>query len=155
MSKAAIVGTLLAALETAPLDAYDYHHLGRKAHVFEGDRIVKKLGVAVTPPLAALSVTFSWRAPSKDRWDVIVIIADDLEAVGLPLTSPIWNTDLVQGRWTMPSEEPPDENPSTEEDEPVLPPELQHPFDECECDWAIRRILAGSQDHGSWVSLAD
>ena len=26
----------------------------------------------------------------------------------------------------MPSEEPPDENPSTEEDEPILPPELQH-----------------------------
>ena len=25
--KAAIVGTLLAALETAPLDAYDFHHL--------------------------------------------------------------------------------------------------------------------------------
>ena len=54
-----------------------------------------------------------------------------LEAVGLPLTSPTWNTDLVHGRWSMPSEEPPDENLCTEEDEPVLPPELQHPCDEC------------------------
>ena len=62
--KAAIVGTLLAALETAPLDAYDFHHLevklcslarrflGRKAYVFEGSRIVKKLGAAVTRRLA-------------------------------------------------------------------------------------------------------
>ena len=62
--KAAIVGTVLAALETAPLDAYDFHHLevklcslarrflGRKAYVFEGGRIVKKLGAAVTRRLA-------------------------------------------------------------------------------------------------------
>ena len=62
--KAAIVGTLLAALETAPLDAHDFHHLevklcslarrflGRNAHVFEGGRIVKKLGAAVTRRLA-------------------------------------------------------------------------------------------------------
>ena len=28
----------------------------------------------------------------------------------------------------MPSEEPPDENPFTEEDESVLPPELQTPM---------------------------
>ena len=58
------MGTVLAALETAPLDAYDFHHLevklcslarrflGRKAYVFEGGRIVKKLGAAVTRRLA-------------------------------------------------------------------------------------------------------
>ena len=179
--KAAIVGTLLAALETAPLDAYDFHHLEvklcslarrflrRKAYVFD----VKKLGAAVTrrlalcppvvipaktsevaseatflgtvhwtsvPTLAALFGTFLWREPtvktdgtlSLTAPRLLVIIDDDLEAVGLPLTSPTWNTDLVQGRWSMPSEEPPDENPSLGEDEPVLPPELQHPCDECE-----------------------
>ena len=32
----------------------------------------------------------------------------------------------------MPSDEQPDENPSAEKDEPVLPPELQHACDECE-----------------------
>ena len=129
--------------------------MARKAYVFEGGRIVKKLGAAVTrrlalcppvviqlrpktfevaseatylghlsPLLAALFGTFSWGehpvrtdgtlSPTAPR--LLVIIADDLEAVGLPLTSLTWNTDLVQGGWTMPSEEPPDENPSTEED---------------------------------------
>ena len=60
MFKAAIVGTFLAALETAPFEVCDFHHLevklcslarrflGRKAHVFEGGRIVRKLGAAVT-----------------------------------------------------------------------------------------------------------
>ena len=74
-----------------------------------------------------------------------MIIADDLEAVGLPLTSPTWNTDRVQGRWTMPSEDPPDENPSTEEDEPVLPPEVQHPCDECEWIGRSEGSLRGHQ----------
>ena len=94
---------------------------------------------SVSTPRSSLRHPLVERAPCKERCDVIttaprllVIIADDLEAVGLPLASPTWNTDLVQGRWSMPSEEPPDENPSTEEDEPVLPPELQHPCDECE-----------------------
>ena len=127
---------LLAALETAPLDAYDFQRfLERKAYVFEGDRIVKKLGAAVTrrlalcppvviqlrqrrlkwlrrqlvweqstghpsPPLAALFGTFSWGdlsvktdgtlSPTAPR--LLVIIADDLEAVGLPLTSPTSGT---------------------------------------------------------------
>ena len=170
--KAAIVGTLLPALETAPLDAHDFHHLEvklcslarrfleRNAPVFEGGRIVKKLGAAVTrrlalcppvviqlrqrrlkwlrrqliweqstghpsPPLAALFGTF-WRSEPPVKTDgtlsptaprLLVIIADDLKAVGLPLTSPTWKVDLIQGRLSMPSEE----NPLTEEDEPALP----------------------------------
>ena len=148
-----IVGKLLAALETAPLDAHDFHHLevklcslarrllGRNACVFEGGRIVKKLGAAVTrrlalcppdeiqlrqrrlkwlqrqliweqstghpsPPLAALFGTFSWSEPpvktdgtlSPTAPRLLVIIADDLQAFGLPLTSPTWNVDLIQGR---------------------------------------------------------
>ena len=197
---AAIVGTLLAALETAPLDAPDFHHLevklcslarrflGPNAYVFEGGRIVKKLGAAVTrrlalcppvviqlrqrrlkwlrrqliweqttghpsPPLAALFGTFSWCEPpvktdgtlSPTAPRLLVIIADDLEAVGLPLTSPTWNVDLIQGRLSMPSEEPPDENPLTEEDEPALPLELQHPCDECEWIGRSEGSLRGHQ----------
>ena len=89
------------------------------------------------PTLAALFGTFSWGEPPVKTDGTLSptaphLLMDDLEAVGLPLTSPTWKTDLVQSRWTMPSEEPPDENPSTEEDEPILPPELQHPCDECE-----------------------
>ena len=137
MFKAAIAGTLFTTLGTAPFDACDFHHLevklcsltrrfwGRKAHVFEGGRIVKKLGAAVTrrlalcppvviqlrqrrlkglrrqltweqfsghpsPPLAALFGTFSCGehpvktdgtlSPLAPR--LLVIIADDLEAVG-------------------------------------------------------------------------
>ena len=111
--------------------------------VFRADREVIYLGTvhwtSVTT-LAALFGTFSCgESPVKTDGTLsptarrpLVIIADDFEAVGLPLTSPTWNTDLVQVRWTMPSEEPPDENPSAEEDEPVLPPEIQHPCDECE-----------------------
>ena len=196
---AAIVGTLLAALETAPLDAQDFHNLevklcslarrflGRKAHVIEGGRIVEKLGAVVTrrhalchpnviqlrqrrlqwlrrqlfwersakhpsPPLAALFGTFSWREPpvktdgtlSSTAPRLLVIIAEDLEAVGLPLTSPTWKTDLIKGKWIMPKEEPTDESPSSEEDEPVLPPELQHPCDECE--W-IKRSEGSLRGH--------
>ena len=174
--------TLLAALETAPLDDLEVklcslarRFLGRNAYVFEGGRIVKKLGAAVTrrlalcppvviqlwqrrlkwlrrqlireqstghpfPPLAALFGTFSWSEPpvktdgtlSPTAPRLQVTIADDLEAVGLLLTSPTWNVDLTQDRLSMSSEEPPDENPLTEEDEPALPLELQHPCDECE-----------------------
>ena len=181
--KAAIVGTLLAALETGPLDAHDFHHLevelcslarrflGRNAYEFEGGRIVKKLGAAVTRRLALCPPVviqlrqrrLKWRrrqliweqstghpphplqlssAPSRGCEPPVktdgtlspaaprlqVIIADDLKAVGLPLTSPTWNVDLIQGRLSMPSEE----NPLTDEDEPALPLELQHPCDECE-----------------------
>ena len=162
----------MAALETAPLDAHDLHHLevklcslarpfvGCNAYVFEGGRIVKKLGAAVSrrlalcppvviqlrqrrlkwlrrqliweqptghpsPPLAALFGTFSWSEPpvksdgtlSPTAPRLLVIIADDLKAVGLPLTSPTWNVDLIQGRLSMPSEEPPDENPQHPRDE--------------------------------------
>ena len=141
--KAAIVGTLLAALETAPLDAHDFHHLevklcslarrflGRNAYVFEGGRIVKKPVVIQlrqrrlkwlrrqlvweqstghpSPHLAALVGTFSWREPpvktdgtlSLTAPRLLVIIADDLKAVGLPLTSPTWNVDLIQGRLSI------------------------------------------------------
>ena len=104
------------------------------------------------PTLAALFGTFSWgEHPVKTDGTssltaprLLVIIADDLEAVGFPLTSPTWNTDLVQGRWTMPSEEPPDENLSAEDDESVLPLELQYPCDECE--W-IGRSEASLRGH--------
>ena len=101
--------TLLAALETAPLDAHDFRHLevklcslarrflGSRAYVFEGGRIVRKLGAAVTrglalclpvviqlrqrrlkwlrtsvsTPRSSLRYFLVERAPSKERWDAI------------------------------------------------------------------------------------
>ena len=87
-----------------------------------------------SPRLAALFGTFSWSEPpvktdgTPTAPRLLVINADDLKAVGLPLTSQTLNVDLIQGRLSMPSEE----NPLTEDDEPALPLELQHPCDECE-----------------------
>ena len=106
--KAEIAGTLLAALETTPMTFTIWRSSSVRWHGFFGDaRLMCLKGAGhPSPSLAALFVTFSWGEPpvktdgtlSPTAPRLPVIIADNLEAVGLPLTSPIWNVDLIQGR---------------------------------------------------------